>query len=257
MPNHTSKQCISIRGPSGDPKSARKRVANPRNIATIMPAPQTLQEFPRQEAAEDAAQRDNQGCTHHDSRNQNINPSRPAENPQEEGCSGARRTTKPGTEGEAKPRSAVRQEIIRVDKGISQGRRRPGTNPQPKTLGNEEKFLTKTICVERNGVPSRISATEVRGQEPHSTKDARADTKHRKAQKLEPREEIVRSSNSKFKIPEPSRNFKIQKSKPRTIDSETVTREKERAKQLQTHECSCPPVPPWKITQTIGLDNKD
>ena len=65
--------------PSGDPKSARKRVAKPRNIATIMPAPETLQEFPRQEAAEDAAQRDNQRCTHHDSRDQNINPSRPAE----------------------------------------------------------------------------------------------------------------------------------------------------------------------------------
>ena len=37
--------------------------------------------------------------------------------PQEEGCSGARRTTKPSTEGESKPRSAVRQKIIRVDKG--------------------------------------------------------------------------------------------------------------------------------------------
>ena len=49
------------------------------------------------------------------------------------------------------------------------------------------------------------------------------DTKHRKAQKLEPREETVQSSNSKFKIPEPSGNFKIQNSKPRTIDSEMVT----------------------------------
>ena len=59
--------------------SARKNVANQRNNATIMPAPETLQEFPRQEAAEDAAQRYNQRCTHHDSKDQNINPSRPAE----------------------------------------------------------------------------------------------------------------------------------------------------------------------------------
>ena len=79
MPNHASTQYISIKQPSGDPKSARKSVANPRNVETITPAPETLQEFPRQEAAEDAAQRDDQRCTHHDSRDQNINPSRPAE----------------------------------------------------------------------------------------------------------------------------------------------------------------------------------
>ena len=43
MPNHTSKQCISIKGQSGDPKSARKRVANPTehrddHACTINPA---------------------------------------------------------------------------------------------------------------------------------------------------------------------------------------------------------------------------
>ena len=78
-PNHASTQDMSVKEPSEDPMSARKRVANPRSIAKIMPAPETLQEFPRQEAAEDAAQRDNQRCTHHDSRDQNINPSRPSE----------------------------------------------------------------------------------------------------------------------------------------------------------------------------------
>ena len=36
--------------------------------------------------------------------------------PQGKGCNGARRTTKPGTEGKPKPRSAVKQEIIRVVK---------------------------------------------------------------------------------------------------------------------------------------------
>ena len=75
-------------------------------------------------------------------------------NPQEEGCSGTRRTTKPGTEGEAKPRSAVKQEIIRVDKKYLNVDDDLELTHSPRTLGIDDKLLTTTTCVERNGFPS-------------------------------------------------------------------------------------------------------
>ena len=74
--------------------------------------------------------------------------------PQEEGCSDARRTTKPGTEGEAKLRSAVRQEIIRVEKGYLKVVDDLELTHSPRTLGIDDKLLSKTTCVERNAAPS-------------------------------------------------------------------------------------------------------
>ena len=140
MSSHTSKQCNSLEWPSEDPTGARKRVAKQRNIVTIMPAPETLQEFPRQEAAEDAAQRNNHRYTHLD--------------PQEEGSDGARRTTKPGTEWVAKPRNAVRHETVRVNIGYLRVVNELEHTHSPRTLGIDDKLLTKFTCVERNGVSS-------------------------------------------------------------------------------------------------------
>ena len=74
--------------------------------------------------------------------------------PQEEGCSDARRTTKPGTEGEAKLRSAVRQEIIRVEMGYLKVVDDLELTHSPRTLGIDDKLLSKTTCVERNAAPS-------------------------------------------------------------------------------------------------------
>ena len=153
MPSHTSKQCISIKRPSGDPKSARKRVTNPRNISTIMPAPETLQELPRQEAAEDAAQRDNQRCTHHDSVNQNINPSRPA-GPTRGRLQWRKKDNETRHRREVKPRSAVRQEIIRVEKGYLKVVDNLELTDSPRTRGIDDKLLSKTTCAERNAAPS-------------------------------------------------------------------------------------------------------
>ena len=150
MPNHASTQRIPIKG---DPKNARKRVANQRNIATIMPAPETLQEFPRQEAAKDAAQRDNKKCTHHDSRNQNINSSRPTEPTR-----GRLQWRK--KDNETKHRRGCQTSQCHQARDhphrcrVSLGRQRPGTYPQPKNPRIEDKLLTKTTCVEQNGFPS-------------------------------------------------------------------------------------------------------
>ena len=74
--------------------------------------------------------------------------------PEEAGCNGARRTTKPGTEGEAKPRSAVKQEIIRVGNGYLKVVDDLELTHSPRILGIDDKLLSKTICVARNAVPS-------------------------------------------------------------------------------------------------------
>ena len=142
MPKHASTQCISIKGPSGDPKSARKRVANQRNIATIMPAPETLQEFPRQEAAEDAAQRDNQRCTHHDSGNQNINPSRPA-GPTRGRLQWRKKDNETRHRRGSQTTQCRQARYHPRRKGISQGCRRPGTHPQPKLRRTKRSSFMK------------------------------------------------------------------------------------------------------------------
>ena len=140
-PSHAWTQFNSMKEPSGGPKNTRKNVANQRNNATIVPAPETLQEFLRQDAAEDAAQRDNQRCTHHDSRDQKINTHRDLLNQQEEGCSSARRTTKPGTEGELKRRIAVRPETVRVNIGYPRVVVELEPTHSPRTLGNDDRNI--------------------------------------------------------------------------------------------------------------------
>ena len=57
-------------------------------------------------------------------------------------------------EGEAKPHSAVRQEIIRVEKGCLKAVDDLELIHSPRTLGIDDKLLSKTTCVERNAVPS-------------------------------------------------------------------------------------------------------
>ena len=71
---------------------ARKNVVNQRNNATIMPAPETLQGFPRQEAAR-MQHREITREAPITTRGARISTHRDPLNPQGEGCSGARRTT--------------------------------------------------------------------------------------------------------------------------------------------------------------------
>ena len=153
MPTPTSKQCISIKHPQETPRAqgreSQTHGTSRRSCLHQKPC-RSSRGKRRQRTQHSEITRDAPSTT----RGTRISTLRDPLNPQEEGCSGARRTTKPGTEGEAEPHSAVRQEIIRVDKEHLRVVDDLEHAHSPRTLGIDDKLLTKTTCVERNGVPS-------------------------------------------------------------------------------------------------------
>ena len=105
MPSHTSKQCNSLEWPSEDPKGARKsrKPTEHRDdhACTRNPAGVPAAGGGRGRSTAEMTI-DTPITTRWTSKSTLLDQL----DPQEEGCDGARRTTKSGTEGEAKPRSS-------------------------------------------------------------------------------------------------------------------------------------------------------